>query len=231
MNLFEKDYSICANDDETKALEDELAFEKKSGIKTPKDSPRFSHPNAEIRNFLWHQKEAKMFRKMLNLSTRENDIQKYIKDQKKWFIPGSILKDYYTGNHGGYLFPEQPLGSEYSVDYMLLGKNSDGYSLILVEFENANTPFIIKSQVLESDDVRKGITQIRDWKRWMDENRQYFLKSTDLYNKGIDIPTARIYYCLVVSRRKFMNDSARELRSQLTYDRLVDHITQLIYGY
>jgi len=261
LNLFEKDYSICANDDETKALEDELAFEKKSGIKTPKDSPRFSHPNAEIRNFLWqatsifpnnflnpipvkqmdHQKEAKMFRKMLNLSTRENDIQKYIKDQKKWFIPGSILKDYYTGNHGGYLFPEQPLGSEYSVDYMLLGKNSDGYSLILVEFENANTPFIIKSQVLESDDVRKGITQIRDWKRWMDENRQYFLKSTDLYNKGIDIPTARIYYCLVVSRRKFMNDSARELRSQLTYeannlkiityDRLVDHITQLIYGY
>lgn len=133
------------------------------------------------------------------------------------------------------------MGSEYCVDYMLLGKNSDGYSLILVEFENANTPFIIQSQVLESNDVRKGITQIRDWKRWMDENRQYFLKSTGLYNKSIDIPTARIYYCLVVSRRKFLNEPARELRSQLTYeannlkimtyDRLVDHITQLIYGY
>lgn len=56
---------------------------------------------------------------------------------------------------------------------MLLGKKIRWYSLILVEFENANTPFTVKSQVLESDDVRKGITQIRNWKRWMDENRQY----------------------------------------------------------
>lgn len=45
-----------------------------------------------------------------------------------------------------YLFPEQKLGTDYIVDYMLIGKNSDGYSIVLVEFEDANTDFILKFQ-------------------------------------------------------------------------------------
>ena len=44
------------------------------------------------------------------------------------------------------MFPEQKLGTDYIVDYMLIGKNSDGYSIVLVEFEDANTDFILKFQ-------------------------------------------------------------------------------------
>ena len=64
-----------------------------------------------------------------------------IKLNHKWFIPGSIFLDYNFGHHDAYLFPEQKLGNEYAADYMLLGKSSDGYSIILAEFEKADVPY------------------------------------------------------------------------------------------
>lgn len=45
------------------------------------------------------------------------------------------------------------LGAEYIVDYVLLGKSSDGYSLVLIEFENLDTPFAISASNTESDSV------------------------------------------------------------------------------
>ena len=75
---------------------------------------------------------------VINQSKKENDIQNYIKEKKKWFIPASIFKDYDFGHHEAYIVPEQELGEKYRVDYMLLGRNSIGHQIVLVEFENAN---------------------------------------------------------------------------------------------
>ena len=82
--------------------------------------------------------EAQQLRTALDTSKKENDIQQYIKNNRKWFIPGSLLRDYDFGHHDAYLVPEQPLGAEYRADYMLLGRNSIGYHIVLVEFEDAD---------------------------------------------------------------------------------------------
>lgn len=82
------------------------------------------------------EKEADQLQQILNTATKENDIQHYIKHTKKWFIPASLLKDYDFGNHSAYLVPEQSLGAEYRADYMLLGHNSIGHQIVLVEFED-----------------------------------------------------------------------------------------------
>ena len=152
----------------------------------------------------------------------------FIKRNKKWFIPGSIFLDYNFGHHDAYLFPEQQLGNDYIVDYMLLGKNSDGYSIVFV---------VISTMNAESESVRKGLTQIQDWKRWIDSNRDYLLRNIGLLQRGIDVPTFRFYYYLVVSRRDFMNQTALNVRSQniyerintkiVTFDRLVDNVKKL----
>ena len=130
--------------------------------------------------------ESVEFSDILSKSTSEQDFQRYIKENKKWFIPGSIFLDYNFGHHDAYLFPEQKLGTDYIADYMLIGKNSDGYSIVLVEFEDGNTDFILKSSNTEAESVRKGITQIRDWKRWMDSNKDFFMKKCGLYSYSID---------------------------------------------
>ena len=145
--------------------------------------------------------------------------------------------DYNFGHHDAYLFPEQKLGNKYAVDYMLLGKSSDGYSIVLIEFEKADVPYLLKSSNSESESVRKGLTQIKDWKRWVDQNRDYFMRDLGLLDKGIDIPIYRIFYYLVVSRRDYMDKTALDVRSQtmyemqntkiVTFDRLADNILKL----
>ncbi len=257
MNLQDRDYTKFLSDEEAKAYEEEERYERKVGIKINRQFPRFSHPDAEIRKFIWHkrslfpnnylhfteyrdvdfQKEADLFQKIINNATDERSIQRYIRENKKWFIPGSIFLDYNFGHHDAYLFPEQQLGTEYTADYMLIGKNSDGYNIVFVEFEKANVPYLITTSNMESESVRKGLTQIQDWKRWIDLNRNYFLNSIGISRYGIDIPSYRIFYYLVVSRRDNMTDVAKDVRSQsmaersnmkiVTFDRLVDNVIKL----
>lgn len=108
-------------------------------------------------------KEAELLRIELDNAKKENDIQRYIKENKKWFIPASLFEEYDFGHHEAYIVPEQMLGREYRVDYMLLGRNSIGHQIILIEFENVNVEYKLKTSNMESESVRKGLTQIKDW--------------------------------------------------------------------
>ena len=261
MNLYERDFMESATQEEIIALTAEKAFNFKSGIRYSGEGLRYSHPDKDMRVFLWHnislfpnnsllpiwvlelplKSESELFLQILDESRTEQEIQRYIKSNRKWHIPASLYKEYNFGHHDAYLFPEQNLGAEYTADYMLLGKNSDGYSIVLIEFENPISPFMIASSNTESESVRKGLTQVRDWKRWLDSNRKYFLESIGLTAHGINVPTSRIFYCIAVSRRRDMNPTAQELRSQIafeghnlkivSYDRLVDNIKLLYNGY
>ena len=187
-----------------------------------------------------YAKEAEMFLKVLNSASKESDVQKYIKDNKKWFIPGSLFVNYDFGHHEAYICPEQPLSEKYRVDYMLLGRNSIGYHIVFVEFENVNVEYRNTSDNSETLYVRKGLTQINDWKRWVDNYRGYFLDSIGLREIAGNIPTWGIHYCLVVSRREKMDSLSNEMRGQkesetgikiVSYDRLADNTRSLVNGF
>lgn len=169
--------------------------------------------------------EAEQLLKVLDSAQKENDIQRYIKENKKWFIPASIFEDYDFGHHEAYISIEQPLGAEYRADYMLLGRNSIGHHIVLVEFEDVNVDFRLQTSNMETEAVRKGMAQINDWKRWMDSNRPYFLQSCGLSDVGRNIPTWGITYCLVVGRRKRMDDTSNQMRGQIEYERGIHVIT------
>lgn len=194
----------------------------------------------------WYKKydfeyEATQLLQVLDMSKKENDIQHYIKENGKWFIPASLFKDYNFGHHEAFIVPEQTLGAEYRVDYMLVGRNSIGHQIVLIEFEDVNVDYKIHSANIETDSVRKGIAQIKDWKRWMDCHREYFMQSCGLSNISKNIPTWGINYCLVVSRRNRMDDISNQMRGQsqyetpalsiVTYDRLVDNVRMLSNGF
>ena len=238
MTLQERDYTIFLNDEERVAFELEEKIENRKGVKNNREFPRFSHPDESVREFIWHRRslfpnnylhlleykkldfddEADQYHVVIYKAKNEQEIQQYIKQNRKWFIPGSIFLDYNFGHHDAYLFPEQKLGNEYAVDYMLLGKNSDGYSIVLVEFEISDTPYCRSTANIESESVKEGLAQIKDWQRWMLKNQDYFMRNIGLTQKGIDIPIFRIFYYLVVSRRDYMNDIAHDMRSQTMYD-------------
>ncbi len=127
------------------------------------------------------------------------------------------------------------------MDYMLLGRNSVGYHIVFVEFESVNVEYRNTSDNSETQYVRKGLTQINDWKRWIDNNRSFFLENTGLRDIAGNIPSWGIKYCLVVSRRSKMDSLANEMRGQreweakdlkiVSYDRLVDNTRALVNGF
>lgn len=156
------------------------------------------------------------------------------------FIPASIFEEYNFGHHEAYIYPEKELGSEYRTDYMLVGRNSIGYHIVLVEFEDVNSPLVLKKRNDYAESVRKGITQLSDWKRWIDINRDYFLKSFNIDKLYNNVASWSYNYCLVVGRRKNETELYNELRSQsihenhiniISYDRLADNIILLGNGF
>lgn len=120
------------------------------------------------------QQESEELLEVIKTARKESDVQDYIKRNKKWFVPLSILKAYDFGHHFSCVVPEYQLGAEYRLDYLLIGKNSLGYQFVFVEFEDVNVDFKLKTTNSETDKVRKGINQIRDWKRWIEQNNGYF---------------------------------------------------------
>jgi hypothetical protein len=184
------------------------------------------------------KKEAQELLDAINTSKRENDIQTYIKSNEKWFIPLSILKAYDFGHHFSCVVPEYQLGAEYRLDYLLIGKNSLGYQFVFVEFEDVNVDYRLKTSNAETDKVRKGLNQIRDWKRWIEQNRGYFLNSEGIKDISNNVPPWGFRYCLVVSRRDRMDELSNQLRGEMqdigvkiiSYDRIVDYVGLLHNG-
>lgn len=185
------------------------------------------------------KREAKDLLDVINSSKKESDVQSYIKCNKKWFIPLSILKAYDFGHHFSCVVPEYKLGAEYRLDYLLIGKNSLGYQFVFVEFEDVNVDYRLKTANSETDKVRKGLNQIRDWKRWIDQNRSYFLGADGIKEFANNVPPWGFRYCLVVGRRNRMDDTSNQLRGEMqrdlgvtimSYDRLVDYVELLHNG-
>ena len=113
MNLYKRNYEEILTDEEKNAVEEEKMFRKKKfGLTSA--SPLCSHPNEKIRKFLNHhfslfpnnylykrdlyrlnlEQESEMFLERLNSAKNENEVQNYIKNNEKWFIPASLFKDY-----------------------------------------------------------------------------------------------------------------------------------------
>lgn len=102
--------------------------------------------------------------------------------------------------------------------------------------------YVFVDEVIEeSKPVRKGLTQIRDWQCWIDNNKEYFFRSCGRGEIAKCIPSWGIWYCLVVSRRAYMDDCANSIRRLImnnyrglkiiSYDRLVDNVKRLVNGF
>jgi hypothetical protein len=260
MKLYDVDYTKPYGKVK-KALEEHHEFWNQGSIDFSRCSDPIAKYDDEIRRFVFHYKtkypnnviwhyhrdkewvlkETKLLRNVIKCAEREKDVQDYIKNNKKWFIPASILKEYNFGHKENYLFPEMKIGSSMQVDYAILGRNSDGFSLILVEFESPDTSLVLHDGYKLSKSASTGMGQINSWKEWMDDNRLFFLKEHGFIEHGINIPNTRIHYCLVISKRSKMKSIDRERKSRIisearnlniiNYDRLCDYVSQITEGF
>lgn len=179
--------------------------------------------------------------------TSEREILNFIKERRAYHLIGSIQKAYYRfGHHGTFVFPEFKLGTSYQVDYLIIGKSSDGYSFVFVELESPYGKITIGNGD-EGEVIRKGLNQIYDWDRWIDGNFNSIAEVFEKYkHPHINLPPefykldkTRINYVIVAGRRSDFNEKLRWKRRKLWenknivlmhYDNLYDCAIDAIGG-
>lgn len=173
----------------------------------------------------------------------ERILLNFIRARKAYFIVGSLLKSYFTfGHHDAHLFLEFPLGTTYKVDYLLLGKSSDGWHLVFVEFEAPRGQITLASGDIAGA-FRKGLGQIADWNAWLEA---YYGSLAEVFDKcrqaTVPLPQelrlldkSRINFVVIAGRRSDFNERTYRTRRTrapaeliLHYDNLMDAADAII---
>lgn len=194
----------------------------------------------ELKNEITLHNIIKQFHALLESpNVNERAILKFIRENQAYFIIGSLLHKYFRfGHHEAHIFPEFQLGNSFAVDYLLAGKNSDGWHFVLVEMEAPLGKITISDGSL-GESFRKGIRQTEDWDQWI-ENYYSSIQETFVKYKHPNkmLPTefshldkSRFNYVVIAGRRSDFSDTTyRKQRKEhkngflhiLHYDNLID---------
>ena len=174
----------------------------------------------------------------------EREILNFVRDNEYYFLVGSLFLRFDFGHHEAFLFREFPLGTEHVADYLLVGKNSGGYEFVFVEFESPRGAITTRTGDF-GDAIRKGISQAKDWSRWLDANfptlhtrfeRAVGRHRPDLPKEFYKSDRSRRHYVVVAGRRADYNEKTYALRRELAkengilllhYDNLLDSLDEL----
>lgn len=175
----------------------------------------------------------------------ERAILNYINKTPAFHIIAAILQgaNFSFGHHSTYLFPEFPLGTSYKADYLLVGRSSGGHEFVFIELENPYEHITIQDGEL-GNTFRKGILQVKDWQRWLQENystlSEYFEKSARngeaLPKEFLKYDATRIHYVVVAGMRSNFSEKtyriAREYRDRekiqlLHYENVYDYACKI----
>ncbi len=182
---------------------------------------------------------------------KERQILNFIRDERAWPLIGGILQygsvpRFRFGHHAAYLFPEFPLGSSYVADYLVCGSGSGGYEFIFVELESPRGAITTRDGEF-GEAIRKGIAQVREWRRWLTANfallQSEFEKhlgpdaAAGLPREFCRLDEFRLYYVVVAGRRSDYIERTYALRRELFrengitllhYDNLADQLVALM---
>lgn len=170
------------------------------------------------------------FERLLNdTNTTERNILNFIKENKAYFIIGSILKNNYLfGHHSLFIFPEFSLSPNYYVDYLLIGQNSNGFHFVFVELENPYQNITLQDGTFGTT-IRKGLNQIDDWKIWLEANFSHLRLVFEEHKNNAEIlpkefnvfDNTRIHFVVVAGRRTNYDDKTYRLRREYLQDRKI----------
>lgn len=183
-----------------------------------------------------------------NNQISERHILSFIKENKAYFIIGSILKHKFPfGHHALFIFPEFKLAPDFQVDYLIVGKNSDGHHFVFVELENPYGPITLNDGSF-GETIRKGIRQIENWETWLEANfshlrlifNQALGKTTELPKEFTVFDKTRIHFVVVAGRRINFNEKTYRLQRSTSeqrklhvfhYDNLIDLAKETVKTY
>ncbi len=252
MPLYERDYTTLTSDEQRQlsTLEKMKANQFGLRVSTPiSEYPKaLRHyktlfPNHYLDPFDFRGERAafdELLQEFAHLLKRarltEREVTRFIKNRRGYFIVASILRRFFAfGHFGAFVFPEFPLGTSYKVDYLVLGRSSEGWGLVFVELESPQEEAVLADGTLGKA-FRAGRSQVELWSRWLEASFSSLEEVFDRHRSPhMPLPaefrkldTSRLHFVVVAGRRRAFKDRTYRLRRAtkvpllLHYDNLVD---------
>ncbi len=263
--LYERDYNLGLTEDELIQYRNitgrDFGADRSSGfgrVNTPSKYPKaarmfktlFPNNYLDFIDLKDNEKLSNINERYLKLiddaDSTERDIINFIKAERGYHVIGSIVRGCHlnTGHNGAFLFPEFQLSNCYVADYLLCGRSSGGYEFVFVELEHPRGNITMKNGDL-GHEIRDGISQLKEWRRWLESNYSSFNTTFKKYkNPNIQLPeefytldSSRFHYVIVAGRRSDFAELTHRIRREirqseniniLHYDNLYDYSNLLI---
>ena len=167
-------------------------------------------------------------RELIETNPDEKSVQHFLERNLNLFY--SFMR---TG-HGNWVFPRLQLGKDFIPDFLYCAGNSGGPSWRFLELESSvHTPFLKSGQF--SQPLRTAVDQIRDWRRYVDDNGDTLRKPRSQGGQGLFGLRSGAFAKIVIGRRKDSYPERyqalrREIRENesieiVSHDTFVDDVT------
>jgi hypothetical protein len=161
---------------------------------------------------------------VLNAATDERPLQRHLATHP------ALLVQHLGGGHGRWVISQKRLGSEYVTDFVIGHRNSGGRQWQFVELQSPRARLFVPSTGRLSPQLDEGVKQILDWRRWLEDNRDYARRRRSHNGLGLEDVSSRDGGLILIGRADELDDNARQRRRQLrqelnieihTYDWLI----------
>ena len=153
-------------------------------------------------------------RETIERARDERPLQRLLQARPR--ILASLLRGPYR-----YCLPKESFGGKYESDFLLADVDSTGIRWILVELETPDSPVTLASRNDFDDHARQGVSQIQEWRRWLENNLDMARKEKSKDGLGLVDITPRAEGWVIVGRGDRLRQNSADLRDRLFTDRRI----------
>jgi hypothetical protein len=169
---------------------------------------------------------AEHLREIIEEATDEKPIQRFIESCPQ------VLTALLSGQNR-FLLPRRSLAGKYVPDFLVSDTDSLGIRWLLVELETPASSVTMSSRNDLDDNARKGVSQVKEWREWLQNNLGMARRSRREDGLGLVDIRPQSEGLVVVGRRSRLNSNSAAVRDSIredsairvhTYDWLVDQL-------
>jgi hypothetical protein len=189
---------------------------------------------AELREFSVDRsltrEDVDHLRDTINSATDEKPIQALVESSPQLLtsLLGGIVQ---------YCIPHVRLGAEWVADFLIGYVDSLGVRWILIEFETPRADVTLRSKNELDRHARKGLSQVVEWREWLQNNLSYARQSKRSNGLGLLDIRASSEGLVIVGRRSRLHDNSAQVRNPIreqnnvrihTYDWWVEQLEGIL---
>ncbi|WP_128644982.1 Shedu anti-phage system protein SduA domain-containing protein [Rhodococcus sp. BS-15] len=170
------------------------------------------------------------FQQILDHATTERDTQQFLQEHRQ------LLLQPLRGGHGRWVLPQKAFGGHFRSDFMIAELSSSGFEWTAVELEGPQRPLFTKTGQ-PAQYLRKGISQIEEWRLYIKENLDACRKPRAEMGQGLADIDDQVRGWVIIGRRDPADEKFKRQRRQLatrhnveirTYDWLIDRARERV---